>query len=88
MNLLIVWVLTGFWHGAAWNFIFWGLYFAILLLGEKFVWRRFAEKGPSVLRHLYVLIVVLLGWVLFRSDSVAYIIIKVSSKMISQIVCG
>ena len=64
-NILVVWGLTGFWHGAAWNFILWGLYYAALLVLEKFVLGRLLEKLPSVLRWLYAFLVVDLGWVLF-----------------------
>ncbi len=71
-NILIVWSLTGFWHGAAWNFLVWGLYYAVILLGEKFIWKRFSEKGPSFLRRIYVLFVIIIGWVFFRSDSLTY----------------
>lgn len=73
-NLLVVWSLTGFWHGAAWNFLLWGLYYALILLCERFVWKRFIEKGASVLRHIYVLVAVIAGWVFFRSDSMSYCI--------------
>lgn len=72
LNILIVWALTGFWHGAAWNFIVWGLYYALILLGEKFVWKRFANNGPSFLRHIYALLVIIIGWVFFRSSSLTY----------------
>lgn len=65
-NILIVWGLTGFWHGAEWNFILWGLYYAALLVLEKFILGRILEKLPSVLRWLYTFFVVNLGWVLFN----------------------
>ena len=68
-NIVIVWFLTGFWHGAAWNFILWGLWYCLLLLGEKFLWGRGLNKAPAAARHLYTLLIVVLGWVLFRSDS-------------------
>jgi hypothetical protein len=68
-NIAIVWLLTGFWHGAAWNFVFWGLWYCCFLLGEKFLWGDFLEKWPSPARHLYTLFIVLLGWVLFRADN-------------------
>lgn len=74
INILVVWSLTGFWHGAAWNFLVWGLYYAVILLGERFIWKRFTENGPSILRHIYVLFVVIIGWVFFRSDSMTYCI--------------
>lgn len=65
LNLLIVWLLTGFWHGADFNFIIWGLYFGVILIIEKFVIGRFLDKLPSFLKHLYSLILIILGWVIF-----------------------
>lgn len=72
LNLLIVWALTGFWHGAEWNFLLWGLYFALLLICEKYVWNKLLDKMPSPLRHVYAMLFVVLGWVIFRSESAAY----------------
>lgn len=66
-NLLVVWCLTGLWHGAAWNFIAWGLYYGLLLMGERYLWGKAMERLPSPLRHVYTLFVVNLGWVLFRA---------------------
>ena len=65
-NILVVWGLTGFWHGAEWNFILWGLYYAGLLLLEKFVLGRVLEKLPALVQWLYAFFVVNLGWVLFN----------------------
>jgi alginate O-acetyltransferase complex protein AlgI len=70
-NILVVWMLTGMWHGAAWNFILWGLYYGLLLLGEKFLWGGALERAPVALRHLYALLLIILGWTLFRSESLA-----------------
>ncbi|MBQ6402284.1 MAG: MBOAT family protein, partial [Oscillospiraceae bacterium] len=71
-NLLVVWALTGFWHGAQWNFILWGLYYALLLLIEKLLLGKWLEKLPSVLRWVYTFFFVNLGWVLFdRTDFAA-----------------
>ena len=67
----MVWFLTGFWHGASWNFIFWGLYYGAFLIFEKKVIFRFADKIPSLFRHLYTLLVVLGGWVLFYFTDLA-----------------
>ena len=64
-NLFIVWAATGFWHGASWNFVFWGLYYFVFLAGEKFLWDGLLEKTPRWLRHIYVLAIVISGWVLF-----------------------
>ena len=65
-NILVVWGLTGFWHGAEWNFILWGLYYAALLVLEKFVLGKLLDRLLSVLRWLYAFFVVNLGWVLFN----------------------
>jgi alginate O-acetyltransferase complex protein AlgI len=66
-NLLIVFLLTGLWHGAAWTFVLWGLWHGSFLLIERFGLGRLLEAGPKPLAHLYALAVVLLGWVLFRA---------------------
>ena len=64
-NLMIVWLLTGFWHGASWNFMLWGIYFGVILILEKFVLKPILERLPKVLQHGYALVLILLGWVLF-----------------------
>ena len=69
VNILIVWCLTGLWHGASWNFVLWGLYFAVLLIAEKLFLGRVLQKIPAVLRHLYALFFVLIGWVIFNCTS-------------------
>ena len=69
-NILVVWMATGFWHGAAWNFIFWGLVYAVLLIAEKFFLLPALKKG-SALPHIYVLLAVTLGFVLFDASSVS-----------------
>ncbi|HYE09480.1 MAG TPA: MBOAT family O-acyltransferase [Patescibacteria group bacterium] len=71
-NILVVWLLTGFWHGAAWNFIAWGLYFGLLLMLEKFVIGEYLKKLWRPLQHLYALLFIVIGWVLFRSESLTY----------------
>ena len=67
-NLLIVWGLTGIWHGASWNFLLWGLYFAFFLILEKLFLGRWLEKGPSLLAHGYTLVAVAFSWVLFAFE--------------------
>ena len=67
-NLFIVWLLTGLWHGAAWNFLLWGLYFFCILLTEKLFLGKLLEKMPRVLRHLYALVLIAIGWLIFASD--------------------
>ena len=65
INLLIVWGLTGLWHGASYNFIFWGLYYGGLLILEKFVLKPWLDRLPAALRHIYTLFIVMIGWGLF-----------------------
>jgi alginate O-acetyltransferase complex protein AlgI len=65
LNTFVVWALTGLWHGASWNFVFWGLWFFVFLMLERFLLKNFLDKVP-VLSNLYLLVVVILGWVLFR----------------------
>ena len=71
-NILVVWALTGLWHGAAWNFLCWGLYFGLLLLGEKYGWGRILERAPAALRHLYAMVLIVVSWVLFRAETLDY----------------
>lgn len=68
-NILVVWCLTGLWHGANWTFMAWGLYFGVLLIIEKLFLKKHLEKLPTVFQHLYVLIFVLISFVLFNADS-------------------
>lgn len=69
-NILVVWMLTGFWHGAAWNFIIWGLYFALFLMLEKFFLLGLLKK-TKVIGHVYVLLAVLVSFVIFGSDNIS-----------------
>ena len=64
-NILIVWLLTGFWHGASWNFLAWGVYYGLVLLAEKYLLQGIKAKLPSVVNLLLTLLAVLIGWVLF-----------------------
>ena len=68
-NILVVWMLTGLWHGASWNFVLWGLLYAVVLLAEK--WIPALKKLPTVLQHLYVMLIVMLGFVLFNAEDLA-----------------
>ncbi len=68
-NLMIVWCLTGLWHGAAWNFIAWGLYYGILLIFEKYIFKNILDKLPGALQHVYAMVLVMIGWVLFAAPS-------------------
>ena len=71
-NILVVWMLTGLWHGAEWTFGLWGLYFALLLSIEKML-SRFIEKIPSFIRHISVLFLVMISFIIFNSSSVSEI---------------
>lgn len=68
-NILLVWMLTGFWHGAAWSFILWGLYFGLVLMLEKFLIGKWLKKLPAVLQCVYCNLIVLFSWVIFTAPS-------------------
>lgn len=68
-NILIVWFLTGFWHGAGWNFIFWGMFFGLLMIIEKTFLLSFLNRLPSIISRCYLLISVLISWVFFASEN-------------------
>ena len=72
LNLLIVWMLTGLWHGAQWNFMFWGLYYGVILILEKYLWGSKIEKLPSAVQHIYAFVLVLFGWVFLFSPTLGY----------------
>jgi alginate O-acetyltransferase complex protein AlgI len=69
INLMVVFLLCGFWHGAAWTFIIWGGYHGLFLMLERFKLSQILNKLPSVIRHIYTLIVVIFGWVIFRAEN-------------------
>lgn len=71
-NLFIVWALTGFWHGASWTFIAWGLYYGCFIAIEKAGFGKILEKIWSPIRHLYVTLIFLIGWVFFRADNFSF----------------
>ena len=73
-NILIVWILTGLWHGASWNFVIWGLYFGILLLVEKLFLNKFLEKIPNIFKRLYLLIIVMISFIIFNGEGVSQIL--------------
>ena len=68
MNILVVWFLTGMWHGASWNFILWGVYFGIIVMVEKYTVLRIKDRLPRFLLHLYSLVLVVIGWGIFYFD--------------------
>ena len=69
LNLCIVWLLTGLWHGSAWTFVAWGAWYAALLILEKLFLGRWLQKAPKILRHIYALLAILIGWIIFNSPS-------------------
>ena len=69
-NIAIVWLLTGLWHGASWNFVLWGVYFGVLLAAEKLFLLRWLKKLPAVLQHIYALVLVTVSWTLFAFTNV------------------
>ena len=69
LNLCVVWLLTGLWHGSAWTFVAWGAWYAVLLIAEKLLLGRWLQKAPKFLRHVYALLAILIGWVIFNSPS-------------------
>lgn len=79
LNLLIVWCLTGLWHGASWNFLIWGLYFGVFLTAEKLFLLRRLEALPGWVSHAYCLIFVAVSWVIFAFDSMADVCTYVKS---------
>ena len=71
-NIFVVWALTGFWHGANWNFIIWGLYYGVLLFIEKFVLKSVLEKTPDFIKHIYTMLFVIVGWLFFASEDLGF----------------
>lgn len=67
-NLIIVWALTGLWHGASWNFIFWGLYFGVIIIIERIGLSKLLDKCPAIISRAYAFILVVIGWVFFDID--------------------
>ncbi len=74
LNIMIVWFLTGFWHGANWNFICWGLYFGVILLCEKLFLAKALKKTPAVIQHIYSLLLIIVGWGIFAYEDTADLI--------------
>ena len=74
LNILIVWALTGLWHGAAWNFVLWGLYFAVILIAEKLFLGKLLQRLWRPLRHVYSLLLIVVGWVLFNAGSLTQVV--------------
>ncbi|MEG1828439.1 MAG: MBOAT family O-acyltransferase [Cellulosilyticaceae bacterium] len=74
INLLIVWFLTGFWHGAGWNFILWGLFFGMIMIVERMILLKYLEKSPAYIARIYLIVVVLISWVFFSLETLPQIV--------------
>ena len=81
-NIFAVWFLTGLWHGANWNFIIWGLYYGVLLVIEKNIFNKYLNKIPSFFQHIYTLLLVIIGWVIFRTENLSQILIILRNMFI------
>jgi alginate O-acetyltransferase complex protein AlgI len=94
LNLLIVWFLTGLWHGANWNYILWGLYFGLILVAEKLFLLKVLEKLPSILKYVYSSLLIILGWVIFYFEKTeelfAYFLdlFSLNNGIVSTNACG
>ena len=71
-NIFIVWSLTGLWHGASWKFVLWGLYYGLFICLEKYITKDLLQRLPNAVRHIYLLIIMLIGWVFFRTDNISW----------------
>ena len=71
LNLLVVWFLTGLWHGASWNFIVWGLFYCVFIMIEKLIGEKNLKKVPSFIMHIYLLVIVIVGWMLFYFEDLS-----------------
>jgi len=83
INVLIVWFITGLWHGASWNFVIWGLYFGFLLVLEKLFLLRILKRLPLI-NHVYTIFFILIGWVIFRADSFDHMFMLISQMFNAQ----
>ena len=71
MNIIIVWALTGLWHGASINYLLWGLYYGIILLLEKLLLKKYIDKMPNIFKHMYTIIIFVFGWTIFRLENLS-----------------
>ncbi len=85
-NILIVWFLTGAWHGASWNFILWGVYFGIVLIIEKIFLLKILEKLPKVFRHIYSILLILVSWVIFAFEDLSKVFEYIKVMFTSDII--
>lgn len=87
-NIFVVWMLTGLWHGASWNFVIWGLYFGIILLIEKLFLSKFLDKLPKIVRWIYSFALINLGWIIFRMEDISsmkYLLLNIFNNLTKPI---
>ena len=84
LNLFVVWALTGLWHGASWNFVLWGLYFFIFIALERLFLNKVFARLPGFVSHIYLLIVVYFGWILFRFKNMALIGVVLKGNVLPE----
>lgn len=80
-NIMLVWTLTGVWHGAGWNFLLWGFYFGLLLAIEKFILGKYIERLPKFLQHSYTLCLSVIGFILFQEENVKVAVKKIGRML-------
>ena len=85
-NILIVWFLTGAWHGASWNFILWGLYFGIVLIIEKMFLLKVLEKLPKIFRHIYSILLILVSWVIFAFEDLSKVFEYIKAMFANNVI--
>lgn len=83
-NIMVVWLLTGIWHGAYFNYIFWGIYFGIILILEKFLLKKILNKLPRIFRHIYALFLIIIGWCIFAIEDINVLLIYFKSLFINE----
>jgi len=83
-NIMIVWLLTGLWHGASWNYVVWGLYYGIILIIEKLWLGKLLDKCPKILQHLYAILFILIGWVIFRVENFSELLVFITRMFTFQ----
>ncbi len=83
-NIFLVWFLTGFWHGASWNYVFWGLYFGLILICEKLFLSKLLNKLPNILKHTYVLFFMVISFVIFKNENTSDMILQFRSMFLLE----
>ena len=85
-NILVVWFLTGAWHGASWNFILWGVYFGVILILEKLFILKLLDKLPKIIGHIYSIILILVSWCIFAFEDLSKVINYIRAMFANNII--